>query len=179
MESFLAYRYLADFYVDNKKSYKKDTVKTKSSTHKTHRPYLFHLVIAILSFAGVAIGAFAVVQSVIMLSNQLDIPEFFISFFVLGIGTSIPELAVDLIAVRKRQYELAIGDIIGNCIVDSTVSIAAGQLFFPAAVFVEPSGRSFLLGLYAILSSRKRVDKKAGLLFVVLYLGSYSLLYAI
>lgn len=166
----------------------KDIIKKKRAEKPTEKHYLVHLVIAILGFTGVAVGALAVVQSVIMLSNELAIPEFFISFFVLGIGTSIPELAVDLSAIRKNQYEFAIGDIVGSCIVDATVSISIGQLIFPTAVFVEPSGRSVLLVLYALLASvivifvlalREKVDRKAGVLFVILYLISYSLLYPI
>ncbi len=69
-------------------------------------------VIAGLGFVGVAIGAFIVIESVITLSIAFHIPEYLISFFVLAIGTSLPELVVDLTAVRKKQYELAIGDII-------------------------------------------------------------------
>ncbi len=60
----------------------KDVVKKKQFTTQTRRHYLFHFLIASLGFAGVAIGALAVVQSVIMLSTVLGVPEFFISFFV-------------------------------------------------------------------------------------------------
>jgi cation:H+ antiporter len=166
----------------------REIVKTKHVAPKASRHFSVHFAIATLGFVGVAIGALAVVQSVIMLSDALGIPEFFISFFILAIGTSLPELVVDLTAIRKRQYELAIGDIIGSCIVDSTISISIGQLLFPTAVFVEPSGRSVFLVIYAIFASvaaililtiRKKVDKKAGTLFILLYAVSYALLYSI
>ncbi|MCW3986232.1 MAG: sodium:calcium antiporter [Candidatus Bathyarchaeota archaeon] len=171
-----------------KKTTAKDIVKKKQLKTQTGRHYLIHLVIAALSYVGVAVGALAVVQSVISMSNELGVPEFFISFFVLAIGTSLPELVVDLTAIRKRQYELAIGDIIGSCIVDATVSISIGQLFFPTAVFVGSPERSILLALYAILASavviltlalREKVDRRAGGLFIILYLISYTLLYAV
>jgi cation:H+ antiporter len=89
-------------------------VKEKKLQPQTRRHYLFHLLIAALGFVGVAIGGLAVVQSVIILSTQLQVPEFFISFFLVAIGTSLPELVVDLTAIRKQQYEFAIGDIIGS-----------------------------------------------------------------
>ncbi len=153
---------------------------------RTERHYTHHLAIAILGFVGVAIGAFAVVQSVILLSQQLAIHEFFISFFALAIGTSLPELVVDLAAVRRRQYEIAIADVIGSCIVDSTISVSIGQLFFPTGVFSDPSGRSVLLAAYAILVSaiviltlalREKLDRKSGILFFTLYAFSYVMLY--
>jgi len=153
---------------------------------RKERHYLHHLVIAILGFAGVGIGALAVVQSIIMLSNRLNIPEFFISFFVLGIGTSVPEFVIDLTAIRKRQYELAVGDILGSCIVDATISPAIGQLLFPTPVFIEAAGRAIRLALYTILAStvvtftltlREKVDRKLGALFIIIYLISYLLVY--
>ena len=167
---------------------KREIIKKKLFTHEPRRHYFIHFMIAALGFVGVAVGAIAVVQAVIMLSSNLRVPEFLISFFVLAIGTSLPELVVDLTAVRKRQYELAIGDIIGSCIVDATVSISIGQLLFPTAVFVEAPRRSVLLASYAILASagviltlalREKLDKKAAILFFVLYAISYVLLYTI
>jgi cation:H+ antiporter len=162
----------------------RDITRKKRVDKQKEMHYLWHLVVAALGFVGVAIGAIAVVQSVITLSKELAIPEFFISFFAVGIGTSIPELVVDITAIHRREYELAIGDIIGSCIVDATVSISIGQLLFPTAVFVEGYQHSLPLVLYAILASavviltlaaRKKVDNKAGVLFILLYLASFLL----
>jgi len=157
----------------------KEVVTRNDETRPLH---LRHWVIAILGFVGVAIGAYAVVQSVIKLSAGVPHLEYFISFFLVAIGTSLPELVVDLTAIRKKQYELAIGDAIGSCIVDATVSIGIGQVFFPQAVSGE---LALMTGLYAIFGSilvistlalREKVDKKAGALFIFIYLLSYTLL---
>lgn len=166
----------------------KDIVETKKPSRQTERHVLYHLSIASLGFVGVAVGALAVVQSVIMLSSTLGIAEFFVSFFVLAIGTSLPELVVDLTCIRKRQYELAVGDIVGSCIVDATISISIGQLLFPTAVFVESSGRSVLLVAYAMVASalviltlalRQKVDRRASWVFLGLYAFSFILLYGL
>ena len=149
----------------------------------TDRRHLYHLVVAILGFTGVAIGAYAVIQSVITLSAAFRIPEYLISFFLLAIGTSLPEIVVDLTAVRKKQYELAIGDAIGSCIVDACFSIGIGPLLMGK---IKVSGElAMITGSYAILASiviistlalRGKVDKKAGALFLFLYLLSYAML---
>lgn len=166
----------------------KDIVETKKPSRQTERHVLYHLSIALLGFVGVAVGALAVVQSVIMLSSTLGIAEFFVSFFVLAIGTSLPELVVDLTCIRKRQYELAVGDIVGSCIVDATISISIGQLLFPTAVFVESSGRSLLLVTYAMVASalviltlalREKVDRRTSWVFLGLYAFSFILLYGL
>ncbi len=146
---------------------------------------LYHLSIAILGFAGVAIGAYALVQSVIMLSGVLNISEYLISFFVVAIGTSLPEFVVDLTAIRKKQYELAIGDIIGSSIVDASLSLGIGQLLFPTQISAK---LALTTGLYAFLASflvifllalKEKVDRKVGLFFIFIYLLSYTTIYLI
>ncbi len=122
------------------------------------------------------------VQSVITLSGAFHVSEYLISFFVVAIGTSLPELVVDFMALRNKQYELAIGDIIGSCLVDASVSVGIGQFFFPQAVSGETA---MITGLYAIFGSivviltlalREKVDKKAGIVFIIVYLLSYAML---
>jgi cation:H+ antiporter len=91
-------------------------------------------------------------------------------------------LAVELAAVRKKQYEIAIGDAIGSSIIDAGLSIGVGPLLFPITV----SGRlAETTGLYALLASflviltlalRERLDKKAGIFFIILYGLSYAVL---
>jgi cation:H+ antiporter len=150
---------------------------------QTDNHYLFHLMIACLSFLGVSIGAISVVESVIMLSTEFNVPEFFISFFVLGVGTSLPELVVNVEAYRKKQYELVIGDILGSCIVDALIAIPIGPLFFPVAV---TNHIALTMGLYVILASllvimilawREIVDKKAGAVLIILYNLSFLMLF--
>jgi len=156
--------------------------KTPDSTQITKNKRLHHIMVAAAGFTGVAIGAYAVVQSVIMLSATFKIPEYIISFFLVAIGTSLPELTVDLTALRKRQYGIVIGDIIGSCVVDASLSIGIGQVFFPQAVSGELASITTLYTMFAslvvifTLAVREKVDKKAGIIFIVLYLLSYTLL---
>jgi len=156
---------------------KEEQVLPPSSQRRLH-----HLWVAVLGFVGVAIGSFIVIESVITLSSVFRISEYLISFFVVAIGTSLPELVVDLTAIRKKQYELAIGDAMGSCIVDACFSIGIGPLIFPVSV----SGKLVMVtGLYAIfvstvviltLTLREKVDRITGALFIFLYFLSYTTL---
>ena len=165
-------------------------VTKKKATEKKHKPpstdrrYFYHFRRAVLGFMGVAIGAYVVIQSVIALSAVFNISEYLISFFVVAIGTSLPELVVDLTAIRKSQYELAIGNTMGSCIFDACVSIGIGPLIVPIAV----SGRlATITGSYAMLVSvaviltlalREKVDRASGALFIILYALSFLTLRA-
>jgi len=144
----------------------------------------YHLLIAALGFGGVAISAFMIVESVIVISSVLKVHEYIISFFIVAIGTSLPELAVDINALRLKHHEIAIGDIVGSCIVDSTLSIGIGLALFPQKVTASLAVPTVLYTLAAsfivfiTIAVRRKVDKKAGILFISLYFMSYVFLFA-
>jgi len=144
-----------------------------------------HLALALLGFVGIAAGSFIVIESVISMSGALGVPEYFISFFVVGLGTSLPEIVVNLTAIRRGQYEIAIGDAIGSCLVDAGFSIGVGSLLFApitiTARLAETTGLYALLGsviVISVLAMRQKLDRKAGVIFVILYLFSYVTLSA-
>jgi cation:H+ antiporter len=161
----------------------RSVLKKDYAVQPSDRKLRRHIAIAVAGYLGVMLGAYIVINSVVTMSSMLHVPEYVISFFVVAIGTSLPELAVDLTAVFKKQYEIAIGDAIGSCIVDAGLSIGIGPLIFPTAV----SGRlAETTGLYALLVSaivistlalRRKVDRKAGIFFIALYGLSYGIFY--
>jgi cation:H+ antiporter len=141
-----------------------------------------HVAMLFIFMAGIALGSYLVVTSVISLSKDLSIPEYMISFFVVAIGTSLPELVVDITAARRKEYALAIGDIIGSNIVDSTLSIGIGPLISP--VYLS-GGLVSITGLWTLIVSliviatlwlMGRLNRRIGIVFVVLYLLSYAIL---
>jgi len=156
--------------------------KEKLVVKPTSKRHLHHFWIAILGFVGVAIGSMTVIESVIVLSKVFHVSEYLISFFVVAVGTSLPEFVVNLTAARKGQYELAIGDLMGSSLLDASFSIGIGPLIFPVGV----SGNLALVtGLYAMfvstvvvltLASREKVGKITGAFFIFLYLLSYATL---
>jgi cation:H+ antiporter len=137
------------------------------------------ILFIVLGFVGISVGSFLVVDSIIEISTALGVSEYLISFFFLALGTSMPELIVSISAIRRRHFELAIGDIIGSCIVDATLAVGLGPLFFPISI----DGNAVILtGIYAIFSSvivvavlshRGVNDKKTGALFLLTYLGTW------
>ncbi|MEJ2248943.1 MAG: hypothetical protein P8Y70_07790 [Candidatus Lokiarchaeota archaeon] len=142
--------------------------------HKMNKKILL-FIIASLGFLGVAISSFVIIESVMYISRRLLVHEYIISFLLVSVGTSLPELTVDLTALRRKQYNIAIGDIIGSCIIDSTLSIGIGQLLFPQSVTASLAIPTIIYTLIAsiiiiiVVAKREVVDKKAGIFFIVLY----------
>lgn len=56
---------------------------------------------------------------------------------MLAIGTSLPELVVDWTAIRRGAAALAIGDLFGSSLVDSTLSVGIGPIVRSTAVSPE------------------------------------------
>ena len=59
------------------------------------------LVLATLgAFVVLAVAAMVALWGIVELADQLDMPEFVVSFFLASIGTSLPELVFDVTAIR-------------------------------------------------------------------------------
>lgn len=132
---------------------------------------------------GVIVGAILVVDSAVSVSEEIGIPSYIISFFAVAIGTSLPELFVCISAIRKKQGELAIGNILGSNITDTTLALAAGPLLMPGAI--PYAGIAIGTGQYMVIASilavalfvwRAKLDKKAAIVLIVMYFASYLFL---
>ena len=161
---------------------KNKNTKQENRTPRSDRRYFYHFRRAALGFTGIAIGAYLVIQSVIAISEIFHISEYIVSFFAVAIGTSLPELFVNVTAARKKEYGLTIGNTLGSCIFDACFSIGIGPLIFPISV----SGNlAMITGVYALFGSimvilmlafKEKVDRKIGVFFIALYLLSYIML---
>lgn len=136
----------------------------------------------ILSLGVVTVGAMIAVFSFIEIAKLLSAPEFLVSFFGLAIGTSLPELVVDITALRQGQRDLAIGDVFGSSLVDATLSVGAGPALAPVAVTASYAAWStgtaavVVLIVTGVLVARRVHDRWTGLLFILLYAGLYPIL---
>jgi len=65
-----------------------------------------------------AIGGDRLVLGSVALSNKLKVPAFITGIFIIGFGTSLPELFVTISALNKNETDIAIGAIIGSNIIN-------------------------------------------------------------
>jgi cation:H+ antiporter len=174
---FLIIGYYILLFIVYKKAPKSYFVQKINRQHATSfLKVVFFLILVI-------IGAFVTVESVITLSKQAGIPEFIIAFFGVALGTSLPELAVGLSAIRKGEFELMIGDNFGSNLTDMTLSLAAGPLIAPISG-INPLSR--LTGWYTVLVATLlvlafdnigKINKPLAVGLILAYLGSYLLVF--
>ena len=87
--------------------------------------------------------------------------------------------------IAEVENKTGLGDVIGSCIVDSTLSIGIGQIFFPQDVSAELAMPAILYTIFAsfivitLVCWRQKVDKKAGAIFLALYAISFIVLFSV
>lgn len=139
------------------------------------------IAIVLGSLAIVAVGAMVAVKSLIAVAEIAGIPKFLIAFFGTSIGTSAPELVVTLMALAKRAPAVALGDALGACLADSTLSIGMGPLVAPAGLRGDLAVVATLYSLAAVLTmtglvgKRRRLDRTS----TIVLLGLYALAYVV
>lgn len=69
----------------------------------------------------VIISSKFIVDSVASIAISTGIRESVIGATIVAIGTSLPEMTVDIVSVRRRHLDLALGDIVGSCITNITL----------------------------------------------------------
>ena len=57
-----------------------------------------------IGFLGIGVGSYSVIESSIAISRYLGVSEYLISFFLISLGTSLPELVVEVSAIRKQHF---------------------------------------------------------------------------
>jgi len=138
---------------------------------------LFRLLFGlVLLFA----GAELTIRSVVSISQQLGIDQAVIGLTVVALGTSLPELATSVVALRKGEGEIGLGNVLGSNIfnllfvlgVTASVHPIPSSSRFPAIDI--PVMLGFTLLLIPFAGSRLRISRREGGLLLTAY-GGYLL----
>lgn len=70
--------------------------------------------VAIISIAALVFGANILIKGAVGIASQLGVDERIIGLTIVAVGTSLPELFATVMAARKHQTDMALGNIIGS-----------------------------------------------------------------
>jgi len=141
------------------------------------------LLITLVGLAGIVLGSNMVVDSATALATAIGITERVIALTVIAFGTSLPELVTTIIAAKKGETELAIGNILGSNIFNICVVLG-----IPVAIFGSVAPTSFavydlvaLIGSAALLFmfsvTNHKIKRWEGALMLVLFGVYYTLVF--
>jgi len=161
------------------------TLSSKNEEEAPIKQYSIGLS-AILIAAGLAIliiGGRVVVVSAVNLAQQIGLSERIIALTIVSIGTSFPELVISIISAKKKNIDLAIGNIVGSNIFNAFLVLGISAIINP--IFVHEKSifdlcvnlmMSFLLFLFIFTGKGRKIDRTEGIIFVILYVGYLTVL---
>jgi len=110
------------------------------------------------------------------LATILNLPPLFIGLFIVSVGTSLPELAFELKAIRKNQTAMAFGDLIGSAVTNATLVIGLAALIRPITLtYPFPTIQAgvqysvILILFFLFTHSKHRLDRSEGFILTAFF----------
>lgn len=141
------------------------------------RPQWISILMIIGGMLGLFLGGKFVVENASTIAASFGLSESLIGLTVVAIGTSLPELATSIVAARKGNADIAVGNIVGSNIFNVLWILGLSSLIKPLP-FTEFSNLdlgvdiagTLLLFITLFIGKRHTVQRWQGALFVTGYI---------
>lgn len=94
------------------------------------------IIFVIIGIVCLKFGGDFVVNSCSEIARRMGMSEKMISLTIIAVATSLPELVTSMVATKKGEIDLAIGNIIGSCIFNILLIIGVSALITPISYSV-------------------------------------------
>jgi len=126
----------------------------------------------VLGFLLVIVGAHFTIESASGIARDFGISEWVIGIIMISLGTSLPELVVSVSAAVKGKVDMAIGNIIGSNMANTTVVLGAAALVKPMpinapAYMFDITTMIIATLLLVFLTANKLYTKSAGISLII------------
>ena len=88
-------------------------------------------IILILSLVGIVFGADTLVTGSVAIARKYKVSDFVIGAAIIGVGTSMPEMAVSFSGALNGNADVAIGNVVGSNIFNVFGILGLTAIFFP------------------------------------------------
>ena len=139
----------------------------------------FFIIVGLL---GLMVGAKLVVDNAVNIAKLFEISERVIGLTLVALGTSLPELFTSVVAAKKGDVDIAVGNVVGSNIFNVFFIIAITAIISPISISnlmnIDLSVliiASSLLFFSMFTGNKKIIDKWEGIIFLILYFA-YSFL---
>jgi len=121
----------------------------------------------------VIVGAHFTVESASQIAKSFGISEWIIGIILISVGTSLPELVVSISASMKGKVDMAIGNIIGSNMANTTVVLGAAALVNPmsinASAYIFDIATMIVATLLLVfITANKLYNKSAGISLIII-----------
>lgn len=160
--------YMVSLISDVKRNKKGDNQEEKTKFK------LKDLIYIIIGIAGIALGGQLVVNGATGIARTLGISETVIALTIIAIGTSLPELVTSIIATRKGETDIAIGNVIGSNIFNILFILGLTSVISPISLNMNTFMDILFMTIssllvFIMLQKNKRIGRKKGICMLAMY----------
>jgi cation:H+ antiporter len=116
-----------------------EIVEAVEAVEEDSGPIWRDVVFLLLGVGLLVIGADVLVGGAIGIATAFGVSDLIIGLTVVAIGTSLPELATSIVAVRRGQRDLAVGNVVGSNIFNIGAVTGLAAMIAPAGLPVPES----------------------------------------
>lgn len=162
---------------------KEEAVKTpeqESSTEETGKrlsiPFIFLYILG--GLLAIIWGGDLVVDNAQRLALSFGMSPMLVGLTIVALGTSLPELVTSIVASRKGESGLALGNAVGSCLFNILFILGLSSLLSPitmtgGSVTESITDTGILIGISILMlifsATGKRVSRTEGVIYVCLY----------
>ena len=134
------------------------------------------IVLGLIGLAGIAYGGNLVIESARDIALSLGMSENLVGLTVVAVGTSLPEYVTSIVACKKDEMDIAIGNILGSNIFNILLVLGLASLLAPISVsivtLIDALFMFITMILFIIFTFKKRaVNKFTGIMFIMTYVA--------
>ena len=176
--SFCLYLY---FLMDKRGSYSLASESVERDDTGPPR-YLFRIVMVVLSFCGLVIGSHLLIEGAASVARFFNCPELIIGLSLTAVGTSLPELASTIFALRRNETGLVIGNVLGSNFANSCGILGSAAIVKPLHINPHvlvtdfPAMAAFSLVLIPIFRDG-RISRLEGVMLSTAYFCYVTIIY--
>lgn len=143
-------------------------------------PLLKSIILTLLGILGIVFGSNFVVDGASFIASLLGVTERMISLTIIALGTSLPELVTSIVATKKGEFDIAIGNVVGSNIFNIGIVIgmpvaligSINNLTLNPVDLIMMMGASVLLFMFSFKDYK--ISKKEGIIFLLLFVLYYT-----
>lgn len=132
--------------------------------------------LVILGLVLLVVGGEALLRGAVGLATLLKLTPAIIGLTVVAAGTSIPEMAVSVLAAMDNKADIAVGNVVGSNIFNITFIIGICAIFMPIPIVgntikLEYPVLAIVTLLCVVIAQDGEINRLDGILCVVIYLA--------
>lgn len=134
------------------------------------------LIYIVLGGASIAVGGDMVVDSASRIAIDFGMSQTLVGLTIVSIGTSLPELVTSIVAARKNEVDMALGNAIGSNVFNFLMVLGIASAISPIAFITENIIDIIILIVFSIVVwimawTKTKLNKGEGLIMLALYIA--------